>query len=124
TVAQARQNLQQDAHPDTYTGATPNPGWGYGKLRVEPSAVPVDPMASRFGFALLSSNPVRGAVRFRLSLAEGDLAQATRTLRLRIFDVRGRELASIQPALTAGGQTVTWNGLTSSGARVPSGVYT
>src|SRR5262249_23971041 len=109
---------------DTYTGPAPSNRWGNGKLRVQPSAVAVGPVAARFGFASLSPNPVRGSVRFRVSLSEQDLDDAMASLHLRIYDVRGREIASLQPSLVFGGQTLTGNGITRTGASVPSGMYT
>jgi hypothetical protein len=123
TTAQVRSKIQLFAYHDGYTGATPNPKWGHGKLRVASTVVDAE-LAPRFDFALLSSNPVRGPVSFRLALTDEDLSQAGFRLRLRIFDVRGRELATLTPSTSPGGQTITWNGLSASGSRVPSGVYT
>jgi len=123
TAATARTKIQQFAYHDSYTGSTPNGHWGYGKLRVASSVVDAGPIgAPRVEFALVSSNPVRGAATFRLALTEQDLRQAS-SVRVGIYDVRGRLLASLTPVATLGAQTITWDGSSMSGT-APAGVYT
>ncbi|MBK8230136.1 MAG: immune inhibitor A [Candidatus Eisenbacteria bacterium] len=63
-------------------------------------------------------NPSGGAFAWQLALpARGDV-------RLEVFDVRGRRLATqIQSSLRAGFHTISWNGDDDQGNRAPSGIY-
>ena len=48
---------------------------------------------------------------------------APRPLRLRIYDLAGRQRAERSAAVTAGAQRLTWDGRDRSGALVPPGLY-
>ena len=63
-------------------------------------------------------NPSRAGVSFGIGRAgEGDVL-------LRVFDVRGREVARVKDGRRAPGwATVAWDGGSISGQRAPSGVY-
>ncbi|MCD6588880.1 MAG: hypothetical protein J7K88_10060 [Candidatus Fermentibacteraceae bacterium] len=60
----------------------------------------------------LSQNPVQGGVQFSLSTSE--------TVVLKIFDLMGREVSSVEISDGTG----FWNGTGYSGERLPAGVYT
>lgn len=63
-------------------------------------------------------NPTRGETRFQLGVQE------TGRVRLDLFDVRGRMVATIlDQALAPGGYVVRWNGLSRDGRPVEPGVY-
>jgi len=74
--------------------------------------------AGALEFASPSPNPTTGN-----SLLTFTLPRAT-TVRLAIYDLRGRQLATlVSGEMPAGSQSVTWSGRTASGARVSPGVY-
>ncbi len=46
-----------------------------------------------------------------------------RRVNLEIFDSRGRRVRRLEPAVTPGVHTTSWNGIAASGVRAPGGVY-
>jgi photosystem II stability/assembly factor-like uncharacterized protein len=57
-------------------------------------------------------NPTRGMVDFRLSMADG------RWVKLEVFDVQGREVATVLDGRWSGGQVVRWDA-----SDLPAGIY-
>ena len=63
-------------------------------------------------------NPTRAGARISFSL------DRTEELRLRVYDIRGREIAGGAPrSFAAGPQGIDWNGLDADGRRPAAGVY-
>ena len=63
-------------------------------------------------------NPTRGTASFRFALARDGRARAI------VYDLEGRRVAvPLDLDMTAGTHSASWDGLTSSGARAPAGVY-
>lgn len=77
-----------------------------------------DAVPTRLSLRSPYPNPSRAGVSFGVGRAdEGDT-------HLRVFDVRGREVARIDDSRRAPGwATVAWDGVAASGRRAPSGVY-
>jgi hypothetical protein len=72
-----------------------------------------------FAFGPPEPNPSPGTVSFMFSLRSTDVAQAwDAPVQLRIFDVRGRLVATIPGARLAGTQRLAWDG-----KRSPAGLY-
>jgi hypothetical protein len=68
-------------------------------------------------------NPASGSVRVTYALPGGQPAPAGKTF-IDIFDARGRHVSSIPvERTTTSRNTVTWDGRSHSGARVPAGIY-
>ncbi len=72
------------------------------------------------GFALEQNhpNPTRGLTEIPFGIAEDA------HVRLEVYDLRGRQVASVvDAAMPAGSYKVTWDGRDSLGAALASGVY-
>jgi len=124
TPSAARASLQARAQRDSYTGPSPTGSWGAGKLNLVMSEVPVEETgAVRFGMAPAYPNPSRGEATFDFALTAGDLASGPVGVRLRILDVRGREVATVPGQAVEGRQRLIWNGKTSAGKLAPTGIY-
>jgi len=96
------------------------PNGGRGHLSVRAPAV--EPAAQGFGFgfglAQNSPNPFRASTRVRFSLPQRS------HVKLAVFDVAGREIATLaQGPWDAGSHSVTWMGTTDRGERARRGVY-
>ena len=121
--AGAQTELTQRAISDAYTGVVPNHRWGWGKLRVTAETTGVEePLATRVGFALQSANPGSGEASFVFSLEVEDLASG-QPVRIGIFDVTGRQVATLPGAAITGPQQVTWDGRDDQGSRAVAGLY-
>jgi flagellar hook assembly protein FlgD len=87
---------------------------------------PYDPAAAgviaesgdRVSMAQNAPNPFMGTTRISFSLP------AEQEVRIRVYDVMGREVATLMDSKAdAGKHSVTWNGRGSSGHRAAPGVY-
>src|SRR5262249_47969912 len=125
TPSSARLWLRSRARTDTYTGGVvPSDTWGYGKLDLEQSTTGVDGAnLARFSFAAPFPNPSRDFAPFQCALAAGDLADPSAPAEVRVLNVAGREIRTIQAARVPGTQRISWNGLDENGASAPPGVY-
>ena len=71
----------------------------------------------------VSPNPAAGSVRVTYALPGADPA-SRREAFIEVYDARGRRIDSIPvEGTTTSCNTVTWDGRSSSGARVPAGIY-
>ena len=129
TSAEAGDFLEQIATVDGYTGTVPNARWGGGKLYYDGFGattgvlddIPDDPASTPQALAVFP-NPTRSAVHFEFALSQGDLASGA-TVRLRILDVLGREVAVVPGRLTSETQRLTWDGRAATGQEVGAGIY-
>lgn len=122
----ARLILRNRARSDSYTGVVPNGKWGYGKLDVSPASTTGvdDGIALGLSFSHVYPNPSREFATFDFNVSSVALTQGAATpVRVRIVDVRGREVAQVAGIATPGSQRLTWNGQTSGGDAAPAGVY-
>lgn len=120
----ARTLLRDGARTDSYTGdALPDPRYGYGKLFLAPPASPAaggDPPPAGVVVFTPYPNPAAGPQAFRFSVEAGAAGPEPATLR--IFDVRGRLVASCSAACRPGDQELVWDGRV-AGRPAPSGLY-
>lgn len=122
----ARSILRTRARQDSYTTSNiPNGNWGYGKLDVSQATTGVnDGVAFGLSFRSVFPNPSRDYASFEFEVASVALAQGASTpVSVRIFDVRGREVATVQGAATPGVQRLAWNGRNAAGQETAPGVY-
>lgn len=74
--------------------------------------------APGLSFAIGSSNPSTGSVRFEFRAIEPTSA------RLQAFDIAGRMVSSLyQGVLPAGEHSIEWDGRSDAGTRLPAGIY-
>ncbi len=101
TLDEIRQALLETCRSDSFTGDTPNNTWGYGKLDVvalyealhQGSVEPVqvsDALPERFALSAAYPNPFNSRTSVLVSLPQES------TVRLRVYDVLGREVQRLQ----------------------------
>ena len=81
-----------------------------------------DGLTLRFQFAPVYPNPSYNDASFEFALTAEDLASSG-PVRVRILDVRGRVVATLQGAAAVGPQRIRWDGTDASGAAASPGVY-
>ncbi len=93
-------------------------GWESGTSDVVGSPVRIDPVVNwRFGLAGLAPNPGTGPVEIRFAVGHAAVVD------IEIFDVQGRNIATVVHGLMAAGSHVArWSGSTGRGS-APSGLY-
>ncbi len=126
TPSAVRTILRTRARADSYTGTAPNGKWGYGKLDVSTGATTGvnDGVALGLSFRNVFPNPSRDNASFEFEVSAVALAQGAATpIHVRIFDVRGREVAAVQGVATPGVQRLAWNGRNAAGQEAAPGVY-
>ncbi len=119
-AAGLRDALEQTARADAFTGAVPNPQWGYGKVDAFAAAQRVlagtpaeaGPEGARVSLAA-SPNPARGAATVTLTL------DAPQRATVGVFDVLGRRVALLHDGPLGAGT----HALRLDAARLPAGVY-
>ena len=123
SVASARKLLEEGAASDANTGATPNPAWGGGKLRILNTLkkMPQYPGANPGGsetpeqLSLLQNypNPFNGGTTIEYEL------DTETHVSVKVYNIRGQLVSTIYDAQQlAGIHTLTWN---TEGK--PSGIY-
>jgi hypothetical protein len=92
TVQQAKDILHQTARSDAFTGMTPNPDWGYGKLDAQAAIVATQATVSieENSFADLGiqvyPNPAKELLYYRWEDFSGEMAELT------VLDLTGRSI--------------------------------
>jgi len=125
TPSSARSLLMTKTRVDTYTTTqVPNATWGYGKLDMSPNGVAAvgDVIQNGLQFARVYPNPARGQAFFDFAIPS-ELVRGNDLVRLRIFDLAGREVAQVAGQNVSGPQRLSWNGTMSSGHEAPAGMY-
>jgi len=125
TPSAARSLLLTKVRVDSYTTAqVPNATWGHGKLDMSPAAVAAigDVYQNGLQFSRVFPNPARGLAYFDFAIPT-DLAEGRNLVRLRIFDMAGREVAEVPGQNITGPQRLSWNGTAANGQTAPAGVY-
>ncbi len=120
-AAQVKDVLQRTARADAFTGAVPNPAWGYGKIDAFAAASDVlgttatAPGATPegFGLTLAGPNPFRRTTALTLTLP------APQSVRVEAFDVLGRRVAVLHDGAMAAGP----HPLTLDASELPAGLY-
>ncbi len=123
TPSAARAKLISKTRADQFTGAVPNGGWGHGKLDLMLVSTGIGDGPARFSMSPVFPNPTQGDARFRFTLSPQDADAAGNGVRVRIFDVRGREVGMVQGSRIAGPQEIIWDGRTRTGVMAAPGVY-
>ncbi len=119
TATEVRDILTGTAQPDGFTGAVPNPEWGWGKLRADTAVSSLSPPPPGPTASLkvkLAENPVRTSARFICTVPD-DSSGAT----LYIYDVAGRSVAAI--LIPPGGSNYDWDLTDASGMPLAPGLY-
>ncbi|MCC7140652.1 MAG: hypothetical protein IT349_00990 [Candidatus Eisenbacteria bacterium] len=90
---------------------------GTGQMALDPSArIPAAPVLLQF--TPVQPNPIRGAALLRFGLPQRE------TVRLRLYDVQGREIRTLfEGVRDAGWHEEIWDTATDDGRPAPSGVY-
>ena len=125
TPASARSLLQTKTRLDSYTTSqVPNATWGYGKLDMSPAGVAAigDVVQNGLLFSRVYPNPAPGKAFFDFSIP-AELVGGRDLVRLRIFDLAGREVAQVPGQNISGPQRLSWNGTTAVGGSAPAGMY-
>jgi subtilisin family serine protease len=117
TPAQARQELIRRATRDSFTGVSPNPIYGFGKLNTTPTMNYVLDVRIEGPYP----NPVQSEATFRFGLTEENLAGGTNA-RLRIFEVRTWRLVGESRVFTRPG-AYEWKWTVTSGETLQDGTY-
>jgi hypothetical protein len=124
TPAQFVTDLQNKALGDAWADSLPNTRWGRGKLRVAQGSTDVSYSGPRtFSMRSPYPNPTRGALTVEFTLDENQVAPADGSARLRIVDVMGREVRTLETPATAGPVRFRWDGTTNGGATARAGIY-
>ena len=111
---------------DPYMVGAPNSRIGWGKLDLKPTGGSVavgDFDVTRLDFAPPWPSPSQGAVFFRFEVTAEDLAAADGVVKLSIYDVAGRAVATVHGSPTLGSQQLMWDGRTDRGVPSQAGVY-
>ncbi len=122
---QVRDHLRGTARADGFTGATPNNGWGYGKLDIlsllsmTPTAAEfADAPRSRFTLSNAAPNPFNPSTSVTLELSRRARVSVD------VHDVAGRHVRRlVAEDLSAGEHRIAWDGRDDRGSIVTSGVY-
>ena len=117
---EVRNLLRAGAATDSYTGAVPNTTWGWGKLRIASSIVPVVSSVSDEGQIIDGlilhqnyPNPFNATTTIQYEIPVGGPAS------LKIYNVLGQELSTlVEGESPAGIHRVSWNA-----SQLPSGIY-
>lgn len=123
--------LQRTARSDAFTGATPNPAWGYGKVDAVAAVADVlgitgiaEPEARAAGqpatFVLEQNYPNPFNPETRVAFGVGSAGWVNLT----VFDVLGRKVRTlVNGRVAAGRHAVRWNGRDDAGRPVAGGLY-
>jgi len=120
-AAEVEDVLQRTARADAFTGAVPNPVWGYGKIDayaavsdvLGATSVASGPSTSGLRLELAGPNPFGRTAELSLTLSEAS------DLRVEVFDVLGRRVARLHDGVVAAGV----HPFTFDARGLPSGFY-
>lgn len=117
TPAQARREVIRRATQDSFTGISPNPIYGFGKLNTTPA------MDYILDVRIEGPSPslVQSEATFRFSLTEEQLAGGA-SARLRIFEVKTWRLVGESQVFSRPG-AYEWKWAVTSGETLPTGTY-
>jgi hypothetical protein len=91
---------------------------GHLEVQGDEVSLQVGAMARRVEVRPASPNPFNPRTTLQWRVAPG-----TGSVRLSLFDVRGRLVREFEPSAAAGWNTLVWDGTDRSGSRVASGTY-
>jgi len=119
TGDEIKQRLIQTARSDSFTGAVPNPRWGFGKVAADAAVVPIEPPPDGHGdvpTVALTENPVTSHALFAYHVPAG-----ARGATLRVFDFVGKLV--FEAPLDPGDGEYDWGLEDRWGDPVASGLY-